>query len=98
MYNHEILIKTVIFHVLHFFDIRQGVVDSHFDVVSNLIGALGTLEKSDEENIEKFIIKFNSIFSSSDFFPFIRKIKDTSSDTEFVDLWQKELFEHPFFS
>jgi len=80
----------------HFFDIRQGVVDGHFDVVSNLIGALGTLEKSDEENIETFIIKFNSIFSSSDFFPFIRKIKDTSSDTEFVDLWQKELFDHPF--
>jgi hypothetical protein len=80
----------------HFFDIRQGVVDSHFDVVSNLIGALGTLEKSDEENIETFIIKFNSIFSSSDFFPFIRKIKDTSSDTEFVALFAKELFDHPF--
>ena len=80
----------------HFFDIRQGVVDGHFDVVSNLIGALSTLEKSDEENIEKFIIKFNSIAQFPPFSRFIRNIKDTSSDTEFVDIWQKELFDHPF--
>jgi hypothetical protein len=80
----------------HFFDIRQGVVDGHFDVVSHLISALSSLGKSDEENIEKFIIKFNSIKEYPAFSSFIRKIKDTSSDTEFVDLWQKELFDHPF--
>ena len=80
----------------HYFDIRQGVVDGHFDVVSYLIGALLTLGKSDEENIEKFIIKFNSIKEYPPFSRFILQIKDTSSNTEFVDIWQKELFDHPF--
>jgi hypothetical protein len=82
----------------HYFDIRQGVVNGNFDIVSQINFALCMLfdkYKFNSENNDNpkrnFVKDFTEIYENKLFEVFIDKIKSEEEDKEFAAYLQEEL-------
>jgi len=82
----------------HYFDIRRGVVNGNFDIVSQINSALCMLfdkykfnSKNNNNPKRNFVTDFSEIYENEIFKVFIDKINSEEEDKEFAAYLQEEL-------